>query len=77
MTLDPAGWTERGDRRARGDGVLWFLLGLALALLGWIAGWSFAVLLGGFVAIPALLVLLLLRRDRVRRGVTVPKSSRE
>ena len=77
MTSQPDGRTERGDRRARGDGLIWLLAGLVMILLGWLVGWSFVLLLGGFFALPGLVVLVMLRRDRVRRGVSSPNRSRE
>lgn len=74
VTSLPAGRSERGVRRARGDGLIWFVLGAALIVLGWLTDWSFVLLLGVFVAVPAVIVLILIRRDRIRRdGATTPR----
>lgn len=56
---------------------MWCLAGLLLAFVGWVAGWPFLVLLGAFLIVPALLVLIILRRDRVLRRARSTERSRE
>ncbi|YAL82434.1 hypothetical protein ACMYYO_10920 [Dermacoccaceae bacterium W4C1] len=77
MTPSTAPISSRRDTAVRGNASLWALVGALLFLIGLVGRWWFLVFIGIFMVVPALLMLLQLRRARIRSGEPPHTFTRE
>lgn len=76
VTAASPGPSVRGERRARGDDIVWLVLGVVLVVVGIIGSLSLLVFIGAFLIVPALVMLFLLRRARRRADSSPPVTPR-